>query len=107
MTYKKTSKSNYIDSVQTKPNILDRTEFMELVNSLNDKQYTFFLYIMQQQLHNENEQTLVCLHGDAGTGKSHVLKATYQGLNKLLNQKPGQQTNDLTTLLMAPTGKAA
>ena len=31
----------------------------------------------------------------------------YQGLNKILNQKPGQQTNDLTTLLIGPTGKAA
>ena len=27
-------------------------------------------------------------------------------LSKILNQKPGQQTNDLTTLLIAPTGKA-
>ena len=35
------------------------------------------------------------------------MKAIYQGLNKILNQKPGQQTNDLTTLLIAPTGKAA
>ena len=87
--------------------ILDSTQFMELINSLNTKQYTFFLYIMQQQLHNENQRTLVCLHGGAGRGKSHVLKAIYQGLNKLLNQKPGQQTNDLTTLLIAPTGNAA
>ena len=62
---------------------------------------------MQQQLHNEDQQTLVCLHGAAGTGKSYALKAIYQGLNKILNQKPGQQTNDLTTLLIAPTGKAA
>ena len=62
---------------------------------------------MQQQLHHENSQILVCLHGGAGTGKSYVLKGIYQGLNKLLNQKPGQQTNNLTTLLIAPTGKAA
>ena len=62
---------------------------------------------MQQQLHNEDQQTLVCLHGEAGTGKSYALKAIYQDLNKILNQKPGQQKNDLTTLLIAPTGKAA
>ena len=87
---------------------------------------------MQQQLHHENSQ-IICpqrhiprpqqttksktwptnkrlnnfIDGGAGTGKSYVLKAIYQGLNKLLNQKPGQQTNDLTTLLIAPTGKAA
>ena len=103
----KIPKYNYIDSVQTKPNILDNTELIKLINSLNCKQYEFFLYIMQQQLHNEDQQTLVCLHGGAGTGKSYALKAIYQGLNKILNQKPGQQTNDLTTLLIAPTGKAA
>ena len=103
----KIPKHNYIDSVQTKPNILDNTEFLQLINSFNTKQYKFFLYIMQQQMHNENSQTLVCLHGGAGTGKSYVLKGIYQGLNRLLNQKPGQQTNDLTTLLIAPTGKAA
>ena len=103
----KIQKYNYIDSIQTKPNILDNTELIKLINSLNCKQYEFFLYIMQQQLHNEDQQTLVCLHGGAGTGKSYALKAIYQGLNKILNQKPGQQTNDLTTLLIAPTGKAA
>ena len=103
----KISKHNYIDSVQTKPNILDNTEFIHLINSFNTRQYKFFLYIMQQQMHNEHSQTLVCLHGGAGTGKSYVLKGIYQALNRLLNHKPGQQTNDLTTLLVAPTGKAA
>ena len=58
-------------------------------------------------MHNEQSQTLVCLHDGVGTGKSYVLKGIYQALNRLLNHKPGQQTNDLTTLLVAPTGKAA
>ena len=103
----KISKHNYIDSIQTKPNILDNTEFLLLINSFNTRQYKFFLYVMQQQIHNKQSQTLLCLHSGAGTGKSYVLKGIYQGLNRLLNHQPGQQTNDLTTLLVAPTGKAA
>ena len=97
---------SYIDSIQTNPNIIDNSKYIELVNSLNEKQYTFFLYIMQQCLQNKNK-ILTCLHGGAGTGKSHVLKALYQGLYRLLNKNPGQQTNNLITLLVAPTGKAA
>ena len=103
----KIQKFNYIDSIQTKPNILDNTDLTKLINSLNLKQYKFYQYIIQKELQNENEQTLVCLHGGAGTGKSYTLKAIYQTLNKILNNKPGQKTNDLTTLLIAPTGKAA
>ena len=81
----KISKHNYIDSIQTKPNILDNTEFLHLINSFNTRQYKFFLYIMQQQIHNKQSQTLLCLHGGAGTGKSYVLN----------------------TLLVTPTRKAA
>ena len=103
----KIQKFNYIDSIQTKPNILDDTHLTQLINSLNSKQYKFYQYIIQQELQNENEQTLVCLHSGAGTGKSYALKAIYQILNKILNNKPGQKTNDLTTLLIAPNGKAA
>ena len=103
----KIEKFNYINSIQAKPNILDDSELTKLINSLNSKQYQFYQYIIQQELHNENEQTLVCLHGGAGTGKSYTLKAIYQTLNKILNNKPGEQLNDLTTLLIVPTGKAA
>ena len=62
----KISKHNYIDSIQTKPNILDNTEFLHLINSFNTRQYKFFLYIMQQQIHNEQSHTLLCnCHGDS------------------------------------------
>ena len=103
----KIQKFNYIDSIQTKPNTLAENELTELINSLNFKQYEFYQYIIEQELQNKPKQTLVCLHGGAGTGKSYALKAIYQTLNKILNNKPGQKTNDLTTLLIAPTGKAA
>ena len=103
----KIQKFNYIDSIQTKPNTLAENELTQLINSLNFKQYEFYQYIIEQELQNKPKQTLVCLHGGAGTGKSYALKAIYQTLNKILNNKPGRKTNDLTTLLIAPTGKAA
>ena len=103
----KIDKHNYISTIITKPNIINKQEFINLINQLNLKQYQFFLYIMEQEIQTNNNQITVCLHGGAGTGKSYVLKAIYQALYMLLNNKPGQNTNDIITLLVAPTGKAA
>ena len=97
---------NYINSIETKTKVIDNTKYIDLINSLNEKQFIFFSYIMREGLQNQ-KQILTCLHGGAGTGKSHVLSAIYQGLYRLFNKKPGQQVNDLITLLIAPTGKAA
>ena len=49
-------------------------------------------------------QVTCCLHGGAGTGKSHVLKALYQGLYHTVCM--GNRDN-CRILFMAPTGKAA
>ena len=51
----KIQKFNYVDSIQTKPNILDDPHLTQLINSLNSKQYEFYQYIIQQELQNENE----------------------------------------------------
>ena len=61
---------------------------------------------MREGLQN-TKQILTCLHGGAGTGKSHVLSAIYQGLYRLFIKEPGQQVENIITLLIAPTGKAA
>ena len=103
----KIQKTNYINTIITKPNIINKEEFINLINKLNQKQYEFFLYIMEQEIQKNDNQITVCLHGGAGTGKSYVLRAIYQGLYTLLNNKPGENTNDIITLLIAPTGKAA
>ena len=53
----KMQKYTYIDSIQTKPNILDSTQFIELINSLNTKNIHFSLtlcnsnYIMKINKH--------------------------------------------------------
>ena len=53
------------------------------------------------------EKVTCCLHGGAGTGKSHVLKALYQGLYHTLCMEAGQSRDNCKILVMAPTGKAA
>ena len=88
------------------PTILAGITYIQLINSLNEKQYVFFSYIKREGLP-DTKQILTCLHGGAGTGKYHVLSAIYQGLYRLFNKEPGQQVDDIITLLIAPTGKAA
>ena len=52
-------------------------------------------------------QVLCCLHGGAGTWKSHVLKALYQGLYRLLCASANENKDMSKLLTAAPTGKAA
>ena len=66
----KIDKHNYISTIITKPNIINKQECINLINQLNLKQYQFFLYIMEQEIQTNNNQITVCLHGGAGTGKS-------------------------------------
>ena len=53
-------------------------EYRELICSLNKHQYEFIIHIMQMATTKANQVTC-CLHGGTGTGKSHDLKALYQG----------------------------
>ena len=46
--------------------------------------------------------------GGAGTGKSVLIKAVYQSLNRFFTSNSvAAQPEEITVLLMAPTGKAA
>ena len=53
------------------------------------------------------DQVTCCLHGGSGTGKSHILKALYQGLYRTVCMEAGQNRDNCRILVMAPTGKAA
>ena len=80
--------------------------YRQLVHSLNHHQYEFFTHIMHMA-NTGAEQLTCCLHGGAGTGKSHVLKAPYQGLYHTLCMEAGHSRDNCKILVMAPTGKAA
>ena len=94
------------DSVQLIANIMCDKAYRELICSLNQTQYEFFTHIMQVASQKE-KQELCFLHGGAGTGKSHVLKALYQGLHRICCTEAGQSREMYKILIMAPTGKAA
>ena len=81
-------------------------QYRKHIRTLNRKQYEFFVHIVNVA-QTDSRQELCCLHGGAGTGKSHVLKALYQTLYCVLCTKAGQSRDDCRILVMAPTGKAA
>ena len=94
------------DGVNLIPNIMTDEKYYELLGRLNIKQEEFHTHIMHQAAQG-SEQVLCALHGGAGTGKSTVTHAIYQGLYRLLNKHSGHDFSVSHALLVAPTGKAA
>ena len=92
--------------VELIPRFLPDNEFYKLIGSLNQKQLEFYTYVVHEATQSK-EQVMCALHGGAGTGKSHVIKAIYQGLHRILNKRAGQTFDNERVLLAAPTGKAA
>ena len=74
------------DDVNLIPNIMTDEKYYELLGQLNIKQEEFHTHIMHQAAQG-SEQVLCALHGGAGTGKSTVTRAIYQGLYRLLNKQ--------------------
>ena len=67
------------DDVDLIPNVMTDENYYELLSQLNKKQEEFHTHIMHQAAQS-SEQVLCALHGGAGTGKSTVTCAIYQGL---------------------------
>ena len=67
------------DDVDLIPNVITDEKYYELLGQLNRKQEEFHTHIMHQAAQS-SEQVLCALHGGAGTGKSTVTRAIYQGL---------------------------
>ena len=95
-----------LDDVDLIPNVMTDEKYYELLGQLNKKQEEFHTHIMHQAAQS-SEQVLCALHGGAGTGKSTVTRAIYQGLYRLLNKRSGEDFSLPRALLIAPTGKAA
>ena len=94
------------DDVDLILSVMTDENYYELLGQLNKKQEEFHTHIMHQAAQS-SEQVLCALHGGAGTGKSTVTHAIYQGLYRLLNKCSGEDFSVPHALLVAPTGRAA
>lgn len=82
------------------------SEYRELVQSFNQKQMEFFYHVLHL-VKTTNDPIYNFLSGGAGVGKSVHLKALYQALIKFYSRKAGENPDDCSVLVCAPTGKAA
>ena len=94
------------DHAETLPLELSNAEYYELLHKLNRKQQEFHTHIMQAAVEKKS-QVLCVLHGGAGTGKSTVIRAISEGLQRILRKQAGQDFGGTCLLIAAPTGKAA
>ena len=94
------------DSVEIIADKMCDEEYRKHIRSSNQSQYEFFTHIMHVPATKYEQQTC-CLHGGAGTRKSHVLKALYQGLYCTLCTEAGQTRYSYKILVMAPISKVA
>ncbi|XP_069122503.1 uncharacterized protein [Argopecten irradians] len=96
--------------VEICPAVVSRDEGLTILRSMNSKQTQVFYRIRQWCCHKlyglEPEPLHVYLTGGAGTGKSHLIKAIYYEVTRLFAPTL-QNPDDISVLLVAPTGVAA
>ena len=90
---------------------VDISNIIELrsnISSLNDQQRRLFDDVMERMISDDiNEKTFyLFLTGNAGTGKSHLLKVIAEA-TKLIKLKSGDELKKPSILIMAPTANAA
>lgn len=89
----------------TVPDQLSNDEYLQLCDTLNDKQRDYLMHIISSFKSNE----LPVYHfisGGAGVGKSRLIQAIYQSLIRIFRKDPGS-AESLEILIVALTGKAA
>ena len=77
-----------------------------MVQELNERQKEFFYHV--SHLIKTSDNPFYCfLTGGAGVGKSHLTKPLYQATLKYYNIRAGDNFQEIKTLMLAATGKAA
>lgn len=92
--------------ISTRKKTLPDLKYRELIKSLNVKQREFFTHVLQTVKINK-DKLQVFLSGGAGVGKSVLVTALFEALQRCLTSDPGDDPENCKVLLCAPTGKAA
>ena len=88
------------------PNYLPDEDYLSLIQSLNREQQRFYLHAVHT-LKTSEEPIYFFLTGEAGVGKTVVVRAIYQTMIRFYNRGPDNNPDDPKILLGAPTGVAA
>ncbi len=94
------------DNIETMAGFIQEDAYLDMVKSLNEKQFQIYTHILQH-ISRDESPLQVFITGGAGVGKSMVLRCIYQGLLRLLSKKEGQNPEAPRIIIAAPTGKAA
>lgn len=86
------------------PKLIPEESYLELCDSLNEKQKEYLYEVTDNVKRGKLFYHVVS--GGAGVGKSRLINAIYQTLERLFRSEPGA-TDEVKILLTAPTGKAA
>ena len=86
--------------------VMDDTRYFHSMQSLNRDQWATIDHIMTTVRHNSLPLRLF-LSGGAGVGKSTLIHALDETLNRYYNARKGTDTSTLKVLKLAPTGTAA
>lgn len=82
------------------------TEYQNKVRSLNEDQKLFFYHVLHM-VKTGNFPFYYFLTGGAGVGKSLLTTCLYQAITRYFAKQPGENLDEIKTVLCAPTGKAA
>lgn len=87
------------------PDMIPDDEYYDLCSSLNEEQKDYLMHLINN-IKTSKEPQYNFITGSAGTGKSRLIKAIYQSLNRYYRRDAGP-AGKVQVALIAPTGKAA
>ncbi|CAF1463104.1 unnamed protein product [Rotaria sordida] len=108
---KRRKKNEEKNMYEIHPTTFDSKTIRSMLKNMTQEQLNIFYYVRDwclRKIANENTDSLrLFITGGAGTGKSHLLKCMFYEANKILNKMNDGQSNDIRTLICAPTNAAA